>query len=77
MQASYNGQTHKWEFSSYEGRTEITEQAALEAGVKTEKAGPATIGEYARLTGRIMLNRNATADIRARFPGIVKSVDAM
>jgi len=77
MGASYKGRTYNWEFESYEGRTEISKKAAQEAGVKTEKAGGATIGKYARLTGRITLNRNSTAQVRARFPGIVKSVKAM
>lgn len=76
MQAIHNGQTHNWVYESYEGRTEISEEAALEAGVETEKVTSAMIGEYARLTGRITFDRNSTAQIRARFPGIVKSVKA-
>lgn len=76
MQAIYNGQTHNWAYESYEGRTEISDMAAKEAGVKIEKVTSAMIGEYARLTGRITLDRNNTAQIRARFPGIVKSVKA-
>lgn len=77
VRAEYKGKTHRWEYESYEGRTEISEEAAREAGVQTEKAGPATIGKYARLTGRITLNRNSTAEVRSRFPGIVRSVNAM
>lgn len=73
--AGYDGKTHKWEFDSYEGRTQISEEAALEGGVKTEKAGAAIINQYARLTGRITLNRNTTTQVRARFPGVVKSVN--
>jgi cobalt-zinc-cadmium efflux system membrane fusion protein len=77
VQASYDGKTHQWEFDSYEGRVEISKQAAQEAGVTTEKASVATIKEYARLTGRVTVNRDTTAQIRARFPGIVRSVNAM
>lgn len=77
MEARYKGQSHRWEFESYEGRTEISEKAALEAGVKTQKASAATIGKYAPLTGRIVLNRNTTAQVRARFPGIVKTVNVV
>lgn len=73
--AIYDGETHNWEFASYEGRTEINEEAARESGVKTEKAGPGTIREYARLTGRVVLNRNTTAQVRARFAGLVKTVN--
>ncbi len=75
IEAQYKDKFYNWSFESYEGRTEISEQSANEAGVKTEKAGPSTIGEYIRLMGRITLNRNYTAQVRARFPGIVKSVN--
>lgn len=74
VKASFDGKTYKWEFPSYEGRTELSEKAALDSGVKTERAEPGTIREFVRLTGRITLNRNTTAKVRARFPGIVKSV---
>lgn len=76
MKAEYKGQMHQWEYESYEGRTEISEKAAQEGGIKTEIAGPSTIREYISLTGRITLNRNTTAEVHARFPGIVKSVSA-
>ena len=75
MKADYKGQTHHWEYESYEGRTEISEKAAQEGGIKTEIAGPSTIREKIRLTGRITLDRNTTAQVHARFPGIVKSVN--
>ncbi len=39
-----------------------------------EKVGPATIKETVPLTGRIVLNRNTTANVKARFPGVVRSV---
>ncbi|MCB2081437.1 MAG: efflux RND transporter periplasmic adaptor subunit [Rickettsiales bacterium] len=57
-----------------EGRTKIDPDAANAAGVKISKAGPATIQEVLTLTGRIMLNRNTTAEVRARFPGVVQNV---
>lgn len=77
MNADYKGQSHAWEFESYEGRTEISDKAAEEGGIKTEVAGPSSISEQIRLTGRITLNRNTTAKVHARFPGIVKSVNAL
>jgi len=77
MKADYKGQTHHWAYESYEGRTEISEKAAQEGGIKTEIAGPSTIREYISLTGRITLNPNTTAQVHARFPGIVKSVNVL
>lgn len=75
IEAIYKDKTHNWEIASYEGRTEISEKAAQEGGIKTEIAGPSTISEKIRLTGRISLNRNTTAQVHARFPGIVESVN--
>ena len=57
-----------------EGKTKIDPDAAKAAGVTIRKVGPATIQEVLTLTGRIMLNRNTTAEVRARFPGVVQSV---
>ena len=57
-----------------EGRTEIDADAAKAAGIVVSKAGPATIQDVLTLTGRVVLNRNTTADVKARFPGIVRSV---
>ncbi len=74
MTAIHKGETHHWEFDSYEGRTKISDTAAQKANVKTEIAGAGTISQYAHLTGKITLNRNTTSDVRARFPGIVKAV---
>jgi len=57
-----------------EGRTEIDASAAKTAGIKISKAGPVKIQDVLTLTGRIMLNRNTTSEVRARFPGVVQSV---
>ncbi len=58
-----------------EGKTEISPDAAEKAGIVISKASSGTISEVVSLTGRIGLNRDSTAEIRARFPGIVKSVN--
>ncbi len=57
-----------------EGRTEIDADAVKSAGIRISKAEPKNIQEMLTLTGRIILNRNTTADVRARFSGIVRSV---
>ncbi len=59
-----------------EGKTEIAPDAAKKAGISIEKTAPAMIGKVIALTGRITLNQNAKAEVRARFPGIVRSVKA-
>lgn len=57
-----------------EGITEISPEAAKQAGVVIEKAASAKIATLVPLTGRIVMNENTKADVRARFAGIVRSV---
>lgn len=73
-QAAYDGKSYNWTFPSYEGRTRIDAGAAKASGIETEKVGPATIKEIVPLTGRVVLNRNTMANVKARFPGLVISV---
>nr|WP_284498389.1 efflux RND transporter periplasmic adaptor subunit [Legionella maioricensis] len=72
--AIYQDKLYEWTFPSYEGRTQLSTQAAEEGGVKIETARPGIIKKFVHLTGRITLNRNTTTDVRARFPGVVKAV---
>lgn len=57
-----------------EGKTEITPEAAENAGIVIEKAASARIGRVIPLTGRITVNQNAKANVRVRYPGIVRAV---
>lgn len=72
--AAYEGKSHSWKYSSYEGRTSITEEAATASGMQVEKAGPVSIEESIALNGTIVLNQNKTAQVKARFPGVVRQV---
>ncbi|MBY0406358.1 MAG: efflux RND transporter periplasmic adaptor subunit, partial [Rickettsiales bacterium] len=44
------------------------------SGIETQEAGSATIREIVTLKGRVALNPNATANVKARFPGVIKEV---
>lgn len=68
------GKPHRWSYASYEGRTTIDPQAAKDAGVIVEQAGPADIRDSVQLMGTIAVDANRFASIKARFPGIVRSV---
>ncbi len=57
-----------------DGKVEITPDAAKLTGVELQKAGPAIVVMTTPLTGRITVNENKTANVRARFPGFVKAV---
>lgn len=74
VDATYAGTSHTWSFASYEGRTTIPAAAASGAGVKVEVAGPAVIRDTVRVMGHVALDENRHAEIKARFPGIVRSV---
>jgi cobalt-zinc-cadmium efflux system membrane fusion protein len=72
--AQHQGKTHRWSYASYEGRTTIPVAVAADAGVKVEVAGPELIRESVQLIGNIALDANRHADVKARFPGIVRSM---
>lgn len=74
VSAQYAGKMHSWNYASYEGRVTIAAAIAEDAGVKVEAAGPAVIHNRVPLVGNIALNANRHADIKARFPGIVRAV---
>ncbi|MCV0371777.1 efflux RND transporter periplasmic adaptor subunit [Filomicrobium sp.] len=74
VSATYQGKSHTWTYSSYEGRTSITEEAAAASGISLEKAGQAIIAETVELTGSVVLNQDRTTRIKARFPGVVRKV---
>lgn len=74
VKATANGNSHAWQYESYEGRTTISDAAARAAGVTTEKAGPALVKETIELLGHLELAPGAKAELRARFPGKVVSI---
>jgi cobalt-zinc-cadmium efflux system membrane fusion protein len=68
------GKRHVWTYSSPEGRTRITAEAAKAGGIEVLTAGPATIGEARELYGTVQLATTARSEIRGQFPGRVVSV---
>lgn len=72
--ARHGGRDYAWEFASYEGRTTIPAAVAKDAGVEVDAAGPATLREVVPLLGSVAFDGNRHASVRARFPGIVRSV---
>lgn len=55
-------------------RVTISAAAAQEAGIEVSTAGPGPIRETLNLTGRVMLQPVGRAEIRAPYPGVVRSV---
>jgi cobalt-zinc-cadmium efflux system membrane fusion protein len=54
--------------------TVIPAEAAQAAGITIEQAGGALIHQTVRLTGKVTFNQNTTAQVKARFSGIVREV---
>ena len=72
--AVWQGQSYTWSYDSYEGRTEITPEAAKDASITIGVVGPAEISSELSLTGRIIQDSEQTLRIGARYPGLVKFV---
>lgn len=75
VSAEHAGKKFTWFYESYEGRVSIPASIAKDAGIKTESAGPAVIRDVVRLMGTVVLDADRHAVVRARFPGIVRSVN--
>jgi cobalt-zinc-cadmium efflux system membrane fusion protein len=72
--ATHAGKQHQWTYASYEGRTTIAQAQADEAGVKVEPAGPARIDDIVTLAGRVELQPQGKADVRAWYPGRIMTM---
>ena len=68
---------HNDEHDDHEDENEATIQpdAAKRAGIGTDQVSSETLHKRTILTGRVMLNRDSTYAVRARFSGIVKTVN--
>jgi cobalt-zinc-cadmium efflux system membrane fusion protein len=75
VQATHAGKRSSWQFASYEGRVSIPAKVAEAAGIKTEVAGPGVIKDNISLMGVIVQDANRHAQVKARFPGVVRAVN--
>ncbi|OOQ57509.1 efflux RND transporter periplasmic adaptor subunit [Mucilaginibacter pedocola] len=55
-------------------QTKISKESADAMKIELAVAGPATVHRTIGLTGKVTLNQNRLAQVRARFPGIVRDV---
>ena len=75
IEARRGGQTHRFAYESYEGRTQIAADVARTAGIGTTTAGPATITDDLTLYGAIAVDATRVREVGARFPGVIRSVN--
>ena len=62
------------EHAAESGTVEIPADTAARLGITTVAAGPATLHDTVPLYGSIAPNAEAMREVRARFPGLIKSV---
>ena len=72
VRAERNGRTANWEYGSYEGRSQLTDEAVRDSGIVVETAGPRTLRTMLSVTGQIVANEDRMAHLLPRFPGVVK-----
>jgi cobalt-zinc-cadmium efflux system membrane fusion protein len=72
--ATRAGKASEWTYDSFEGRTTIAAEQAEAAGVKVEPAGPASIDQIVALTGRVELQPEGRAEVRAWYPGRIMTM---
>jgi len=75
IDATFSGRSHSWEYDSFEGRTQISDQMAEAFGIETEIAGPAVLEEIATVYGSIVPNTERLRQVSARFDGAIRTVD--
>jgi cobalt-zinc-cadmium efflux system membrane fusion protein len=74
INATHAGRMHAWEYETYEGRTTIAADVAEAAGIETAVAGPGVIEESLHLYGVIAPDVARVREVKARFPGVIRSV---
>lgn len=74
VEARYGGVNYAWQYDNFEGRVQIANDVAALSEIKTATAGPQILRETVRLTGRVQVDPNRLALVRARFPGVVSGV---
>lgn len=74
INATWRGQSYRWEYSQIEARAEISEEAARNAGIKTTRAGPGEIHQVVQLSGKIGLHEKRVAHVVPRVDAMVTRV---
>jgi cobalt-zinc-cadmium efflux system membrane fusion protein len=76
IEATYQGQTHRWSYDNFEGRTRIAADVAAASGMSVEDAGPATIYEAVTVYGRVVSDPENVSHVSARFDGVIRAAHA-
>jgi membrane fusion protein, heavy metal efflux system len=74
--ATHNGKRHHWQFPSYEGRVQLSAGIAKQSGLTTAKASAGNIEQRIKLYGQLGADPDQVRQLKARFPGVIRSVKA-
>ncbi len=74
--ATYKNQKHHWQFPSYEGRVQLGEAIAKQSGLTTAVAGAGKIQQLVKVYGQVIADPEQVRQLKARFPGVIRSVKA-
>ncbi len=74
VRATYQGQAQRWEYASYEGRTEISAKSAQLLGVGVETVQPRPLVERIPVLGQVGFNQDAVTHVSAPYSGTILSL---
>ena len=74
--SNIEGKALRWEYPSYEGRTEIAEKVATESGIQAAAAAAGIIADEHEVQGLLTPMDGRVANVMARFPGPIRSLRA-
>lgn len=74
VRAKRGERSFEWSYESYEGRVELSDDAAAFAGIGTAKAESAVINTTVELPGEIVLDAERIAHVVPRLGGVASSV---
>jgi cobalt-zinc-cadmium efflux system membrane fusion protein len=65
---------HGGEEGGHAEESKISDTAAKNLNIEVLEAGGGMVQETVSVSGRVTLNQNTTAQVKARFPGVIRSV---
>ena len=74
--AGIDGQSLRWAYPSFEGRTVIREAIATDAGIRVAPAAAGVIADEHEVQGLLTPVEGRVAKVTARFPGPIRSLRA-
>jgi membrane fusion protein, heavy metal efflux system len=74
--ANIGGKALRWSYPSYEGRTQIEQTIAADAGIRVQAAGPGVIADEHEVQGLLTPVEGRIAKVTARFPGPIRKLGA-